>query len=140
MPSTLFKKRLWHKCFSISFLNFLRTSFFIEHLQWLFLNITYLILSGSLYSESHESSYGQIILFNITIETWIVSLTNFTVNNIIMLTLKIFLFLLFITLIHALKSKYYNIRESLRGNCKFSQYIKSLSVIKNRYIKSTNYP
>ena len=26
-PATLFKKRLWHKCFSVNFVKFLRTSF-----------------------------------------------------------------------------------------------------------------
>ena len=27
-----FKKRLWHRCFSVNFAKFLRTPFFIEHL------------------------------------------------------------------------------------------------------------
>ena len=37
-PATLLKKRLWHKCFPVNFVKFLRTPFFIEHLWWLFLN------------------------------------------------------------------------------------------------------
>ena len=37
-PATLFKKRLWHRCFLVNFAKFLRTSFFIEHLRWLLLN------------------------------------------------------------------------------------------------------
>ena len=32
----LLKKRLWHRCFPVNFVKFLRTSFFIEHL-WLLL-------------------------------------------------------------------------------------------------------
>ena len=31
------KKRLWHRCFPVSFANFLRTPFLIEHLWWLLL-------------------------------------------------------------------------------------------------------
>ena len=34
-PATLFKKRLWHRCFPVIFAKFLRTLFFIEHLPWL---------------------------------------------------------------------------------------------------------
>ena len=29
------KKRFWHRCFPVNISKFLRTSFFIEHLQWL---------------------------------------------------------------------------------------------------------
>ena len=36
-PATLLKKRLWHRCFSVNFAKFLRTSFIIEHLWWLLL-------------------------------------------------------------------------------------------------------
>ena len=36
-PATLLKKRLWHRCFNVNFVKFLRTSFFIEHLWWLLL-------------------------------------------------------------------------------------------------------
>ena len=38
-PATLLKKRLWHRCFSVNFVKFLRTHFFIEHLRWLLLTI-----------------------------------------------------------------------------------------------------
>ena len=31
------KKRLWHRCFPVNFVKFLRTPFFAEHLQWLLL-------------------------------------------------------------------------------------------------------
>ena len=36
-PATLSKKRLWHRCFPVNFVEFLRTSFFTEHLWWLLL-------------------------------------------------------------------------------------------------------
>ena len=38
-PATLFRKRLWHRCFPANLAKFLRTSFIIEHLWWLFLKI-----------------------------------------------------------------------------------------------------
>ena len=34
-PSTLLKKRLWHRCFPVNFVKFLRTPFLTEHLWWL---------------------------------------------------------------------------------------------------------
>ena len=33
------RKRLWHRCFPVNFANFLRTSFFIDHLRWLLLHV-----------------------------------------------------------------------------------------------------
>ena len=36
-PATLLKKRLWHRCFPVNFVKFLRTHFFTEHLWWLLL-------------------------------------------------------------------------------------------------------
>ena len=33
--ATLFKKRLWYRCFPVSFAKFLRTSYFTEHLRGL---------------------------------------------------------------------------------------------------------
>ena len=32
------KKRVWHRCFRVSFANFLRTPCFTKHLWWLLLN------------------------------------------------------------------------------------------------------
>ena len=37
--STLLKKRLWHRCFSVNFAKFRRTPFFTEHLRWLLLHV-----------------------------------------------------------------------------------------------------
>ena len=34
-PATLFKKRLWNRCFPVNFVKFLRTPFYIERLWWL---------------------------------------------------------------------------------------------------------
>ena len=36
---TLLKKRLWHRCFHVSFGKVLRIRFFKEHLQWLLLSV-----------------------------------------------------------------------------------------------------
>ena len=36
--STLFTKILWHRCFPVNFVKFLRTLFLTEHLWWLLLN------------------------------------------------------------------------------------------------------
>ena len=36
-PATLLKKRLWHRCFRVNFMKFLRTTLYIEHLWWLLL-------------------------------------------------------------------------------------------------------
>ena len=44
-PVTLFKKRFWHRCFSVNFAKFLRAPFFMEHLRWLILRL-YQILAG----------------------------------------------------------------------------------------------
>ena len=37
-PATLLKKILWHRCFPVNFVKFLRTPFFIELLWWLLFN------------------------------------------------------------------------------------------------------
>ena len=39
-PATLLKTRLWHRCFPVKFVKFLRTPFFVEHLWWLLLNFS----------------------------------------------------------------------------------------------------
>ena len=36
-PATLLKKRLWHRCFPVNFVKFLRTPFYKERLWWLLL-------------------------------------------------------------------------------------------------------
>ena len=36
---TVLKKTLWHRCFPVNFVKFLRTPFYIEHLPWPFLCI-----------------------------------------------------------------------------------------------------
>ena len=45
-PATLLKKRLWHRCFPVNFVKFLITSFNINHLWWLLLNIEKKYLSS----------------------------------------------------------------------------------------------
>ena len=41
-PATLLKKRLWHRCFPMNAVKFLRTPFHIEHLWWLLLKRSYI--------------------------------------------------------------------------------------------------
>ena len=53
-PATLFKKRLWHKCFPVNFSEIFKNTFFIEHLRWL-------LLSLHLHPLSHWSRYKQCI-------------------------------------------------------------------------------
>ena len=36
-PTTLLKKRTWHRCFPVKFAKFLKTPFLIKHLRWLLL-------------------------------------------------------------------------------------------------------
>ena len=43
-PATLSKMRLWHRCFPVNFVKFLRTPFFIKHLQWVLLICVQLLL------------------------------------------------------------------------------------------------
>ena len=38
-PATLLKKSLWHRCFPVNFVEFLRTHFLTQRLWWLLLNI-----------------------------------------------------------------------------------------------------
>ena len=47
-PTTLLKKRLWHRCFPVNFVKFLRTPLFTEHLWWLLLNKSKLILEATI--------------------------------------------------------------------------------------------
>ena len=42
-PATLLKKRLLHRCFPVNFEKFIRTPFFIEHLWWLLLHVSFYI-------------------------------------------------------------------------------------------------
>ena len=44
MPAT-FKKWIWHRCFAVNFVQFLRTTFFIEHLRWLLRSFRKKVLS-----------------------------------------------------------------------------------------------
>ena len=38
-PLTLLKKRLWHRCFLVNFVKFLRTPFYKDHFWWLLLHL-----------------------------------------------------------------------------------------------------
>ena len=39
-PVTLFKERLWHRCFPVNFVKFLRTPFWHNTSEWLFLKVS----------------------------------------------------------------------------------------------------
>ena len=39
LPATLLKNRLWHRCFPVNFVKFLRILFLTEHLWWLLLYV-----------------------------------------------------------------------------------------------------
>ena len=56
-PATLLKKRLWHRCFPVNFVKFLRTPFFTEHLWWLLLII---VPGGFLFTYFIWISWNQI--------------------------------------------------------------------------------
>ena len=59
-PATLLKKRLWHRCFLVNFVKFLRTLFFIKHLWWLLLKKITIILN---YKWEHKHRH-QLYIFN----------------------------------------------------------------------------
>ena len=62
-PAILLKKKLWHRCFPVNFSKFLRSPFFIEHLQWLLL----IRLRGNIFkSISNYSIWKEIRL----LEQW----------------------------------------------------------------------
>ena len=46
-PTTLLKKRLWHRCFPVNFVKFRRAPFFIEHLWWRLLNLRSKVMSNT---------------------------------------------------------------------------------------------
>ena len=43
-PVTLLKKRLCHRCFPVNFVKFLRTPFLTEHLRWLLIRISVILV------------------------------------------------------------------------------------------------
>ena len=55
--ATLLKKRLWHRCFPVSFSKFLRTPFLKVHLWWL------LLLSGKISPQPYHKLKLLYILF-----------------------------------------------------------------------------
>ena len=50
---TFLKRRLWHRCFPVNFVKFLRTSFLKEHLPWLFLPLNTWSWEGKLCRDMH---------------------------------------------------------------------------------------
>ena len=60
-PATLLKRRLWHRCFPVNLVKFLRTPFFIEHL-WLLLLFFGIMNSVSLSQKPGLLTTSHIIL------------------------------------------------------------------------------
>ena len=51
-PATLLKKGLWHRCFPVNFVKFLRILLHIEHLWWLLLSMMLFFLRKQLTAEN----------------------------------------------------------------------------------------
>ena len=59
-------KRLWHRCFAVNFVKFLRTPFFIKHLRWLLLEpLKLFTISGIFQVQSFPSLNQKITLIHI---------------------------------------------------------------------------
>ena len=54
-PATLLKKRLWHRCFPVNFVKFLRTPFLTEHLWWF---VLYTKLSLGIFQQQRGREYA----------------------------------------------------------------------------------
>ena len=55
-PETLLKKRLWHRCFPVNFVKFLRTPFLTKHLRSLFLYLSMKVVKHLISSWFHQMS------------------------------------------------------------------------------------
>ena len=55
-PATLLKRRLWHTCFPVNFVKFLRTPIFIEHIWWLRLHWGEVFVYETIFSKFWNSS------------------------------------------------------------------------------------
>ena len=60
LTSTLLKKRIHHRFFPVSFVKFLRTPFFTEHLRWLLLNTTFFALTWECWKFQQCQRFQQI--------------------------------------------------------------------------------
>ena len=58
------KRRLQHRCFPVNITNFLRTSFFIEHLWWLLLNLLQNLLEITVKKIISQKKFSQKFLRN----------------------------------------------------------------------------
>ena len=61
-PTTLLKMKLWHRCFPVNFVKFLRRPFFIEHFWWLLPSSAHHVISVYLCTEiSYEEKFAEKI-------------------------------------------------------------------------------
>ena len=56
-PATLLKKRLWHRCFPVNFVKFLRTPFLGNTSGWLLLLLVFFQGSGKIWSGKNRKSW-----------------------------------------------------------------------------------
>ena len=81
-PSSLLKKRLWHRCFPVNLAKFLRTPLLTEHLRWLLLlilNIEKFYHFKSLISENQKKK--NVITHKISHKTVKMQISNMKPNK-----------------------------------------------------------
>ena len=57
-------KRLWHRCFPVNFVKFLRTLFPKEHLRWLLLIRFFIITQQVIYTQSQQKQNHNVFAVN----------------------------------------------------------------------------
>ena len=83
-PTTLLKRSLWHRCFLVNFVKFLKIPFFTEHLRWL------LLIEFKSYDEVIVNYSANLYLFNsTTVETLVFSCIWTEYGEILHISLRI---------------------------------------------------
>ena len=65
--TTLFKKRLWRRCFPVNFAKFLRAPFIIEHLWWLLQAVLQLLWNSS---KNNCDGVQVLVNFHVTLSSF----------------------------------------------------------------------
>ena len=73
-----FKKRLWHRCFPVNFVKFLRILFLTEHLWWLllFLSSFFLFCRKFIQAKNHRLSHSRKIIPSISRISFVVKFSS----------------------------------------------------------------
>ena len=61
-PSTLLKRRFWHRSFPLNFVKFLKLLFFIEHLWWLLLDSNLLYLTKNALNRTSNAIFKMKVI------------------------------------------------------------------------------